>query len=68
MVDCSFTPWLAGGMGFLALVNISASSDIYSRVDRDNKLDCRIRCGVVLQPFDSRATVFDNGYAMDLRR
>ncbi len=54
-VSCRLSCRLAGGMGLLAFLDAPLPSDVRPRADRDNELDCVVRCGFVLQPFDTCA-------------
>jgi|688.fasta_scaffold65157_6 hypothetical protein len=47
---------LAGGMGLLAFLDASLPSDVRLGADRDNELNCGVRCGFLLQPFDFGAS------------
>ena len=55
-VNCRFSLRLAGGMGLLAFLDAPLPSDVRPRADRDNELNCGVRCGFVLQPFDTCAS------------
>ena len=58
VVDRRFSIRLASGMGLLALLDAQLPSDVRTRADRDNELNCCVRCGFVLQPFDIHPSVF----------
>ena len=48
VVDCRVYLGLAGRMGLLAFLDAPIPSYICPRADRDNKLDCCVRRGVLL--------------------